>query len=176
MRLLLLFFLAIYWSEQFRYLKFPSNRKIPETKKIEEHFALLKNDPSGELPDKFSICSSVFVGYFRDWTTFWTVLKKDKTWWFSLSMYVDLMVEKYVVWMDKEPSSIPLDEGLSLRPWAWSHACISIDVKSGHVTVAINGKLLLNTTVQDTQFLQSKPSDLTNKIQLGDWKYPNFKV
>ena len=176
MRLLVLLLLTnLSWSEQkVTYLKFPSNRKIiPETKNTPEHYALLMNDPKGKLPDKFSICSSLFVGYLRGSTTFLTVLKNDQSQWFALEITEqDLISEKYAIWLDRWK----LDDVLSLRPWDWSHACFSMNVIDGHATVVINGRLMLSQTIEDTQFLQSKPRDLTNKIQLGDWKHPTWGV
>ena len=86
-------------------VKFPSNRKIPDRKKQPEHFALLQNDPVGSLPDKFSFCSSVFVGYFRDAQIFMAVLKDDDTMWFNLNFEIST----YSLWLDREDGAVLLD-------------------------------------------------------------------
>ncbi len=65
-------------KQQFHHLKFPPERKIeviPETDDmISRNSAVLNTDPVGELTDEFSICSSIYIGYFRDFPTFFMMI------------------------------------------------------------------------------------------------------
>ena len=108
-----------------KYLKFPENRKIPDSIDSPVHYALLKNEDNQEFPKKFTICSSIFVKYLRDYPTFFVLLGEDFLTWIGLDIsFYDIDTESSPVWISSRPSSIPLKKKFSFRPLAWSHMLV----------------------------------------------------
>ena len=56
---------------------------------------------------------------------------------------------------------------LRLRPQAWSHACTTVDVKSGHVRVVMNGIITHNATINSEDFTDNMPTVFKNNLVLG---------
>ena len=63
-----------------------------------------------------------------------------------------------------------------LRPWAWSHACISVDLIKGVVKMTVNQVKVANIILEYPKIRQSKPDTLRNRLQFGDYKYPGWRV
>ena len=58
-------------------------------------------------------------------------------------------------------------EKLRLKPHAWSHACTTVDLEFGHVTVAINGILTHNKTIISKDFTDNMQTGFKNNLVLG---------
>ena len=166
------------------YLQF-SNQSETMTEKA-TNFAILE---SGDLGDStfriFAICGSVYIGFFRSQPTFYTVRRNDhKTLWFTLSILnQDTTKEVYTAIFNYfGGSALSSSVGkLRLRPHAWSHACTTVDVESGHVSVVINGILTINTTINSKDFTGNMPTVFKDNLVLGVLQYifigsPNVEV
>ena len=93
-----------------------------------------------------------------------------ETLWFSLYIYdQDTNEEVYTSMFFYFNDVVLSNTGgkLRLRPHAWSHACTTVDVKSGHVLVVINGNVTHNATISSTEFTVNIPTVFTTNLILG---------
>ena len=153
-----------------KYLQF-SNQSQPLSK-IAISFATLESQDLGKLPSStFTICGSIYIGFYRGVPTFYTVRRNDqKTLWFSLSIdNQDTAEEVYLPVFTYFGGIVMSNTGgkLVLRPHAWSHACTTVDMESGHVTVVINGILTHNMTISSKDFTANVPTVFQNNLVLG---------
>ena len=172
MRILLnLILLGLLWSilcERNKYLQFPKDRVIPDRTEEPEHYAVLKCDPIGKLPEQFSICGSIFIGYFRDIQMPIRIFKDDQSNWFRIEIdEQNFATEKYSVWLVKGTSYVELSRNMTLNPWSWSHVCISLDTFTEQMIIVINGMVMMDDILTD--FGKYKPQTLERKIVYGDY-------
>ena len=136
------------------------------------NFAILESrDLDSLTSSKFTICGSIYIGFYRGFPNFYTVRRNDHTTlWFSLSMdNQDTREEAYKTVFTYFGGSVLSNTGvkLRLRPHGWSHACTNIDGESGQVTVVINGILTHNMTISSKHFTDQVPIIFQNNLVLG---------
>ena len=149
-----------------KYFQF-SNQLEPLPSKA-THFAILKSeDLAGKPFTKFTICGSIYIRFYQGQPTFYTLRRNDQTTlWISLTINnQDPSEEVYLPVLFYFGGSILSNTGgkLRLRPHAWSHACTTVDVESGHVIVVINGILTHNTTISSKDFTGNVPTVFQKK-------------
>ena len=157
-----------------KYFQF-SNQLEPLQEKA-TNFAILKSKDFGKLSSStFTICGSIYIGFFRGFPTFYTLRRNDgETLWFSLSIVnQDTTEEVYTQAIYYFGGCVfsNTDGKLRLRPHAWSHACTTVDVESGHVTVVIIGILTHNVTISSKDFTGNVPTVFQNNLVLGVFQY-----
>ena len=153
-----------------KYFQF-SNQLKPLLQKA-TNFAILKSKDLSQLPSsKFTICGSIYIGYYRGYQAFYTVRRNDHaTLWFSLGINnQDTKEEVYSPVLFYFGGDVISNTGnkLRLRPHAWSHACTTLDVESGYVTVVINGILTHNTTISSLGLAGNVPTIFQKNLVLG---------
>ena len=123
----------------------PSDYHPPKT-----NWATLHNGTVGVLPAaRFTICSSIFIEYFRCHQAFYLVYRNDKLWFTVFLDTQDLVTQKYDAYFYYRNGEIfSNNTGLSLRPHSWSHACTNFDGDTGHVTTVINGVVTHDVTIK----------------------------
>ena len=170
--ILLLFHFPCSFSQKvkFKYLKF-SNQKGPVLSEA-SNFATLKSGSLNGLPqNKFTICSSIYIGFYRGHQTFYTLRRNNQnTLWFSLTIDNQFTTEdEYSTQLPYFGGSVLSNTGekLRLNPHAWSHACTTVDIYSGHVIVVINGILTINTTIGTNNFIDYVSPVFQNNLVLG---------
>ena len=163
-------------EDALEYLKFPSDRKIPGKVPGPQHFALLQNENIDQLPEQFSICSSMSMDYFRGHPTFLIILKDDLSRWIILDPDLDLTAQKYILWFDSDKVSNKGDRKISLRPWTWSHICMTVDLANGDIEIMMNGVKTASITIKDKIFRENRPETLHNRMLFGDWTYPSWGI
>jgi hypothetical protein len=118
-----------------------------------------------------TICSSIFIGLFRESHAIIHVNANENDTWVSLWIVEQYKSEqKYSSWLHILGKWIDLSgqmDSMGLRPWVWSHACISINVETRQLVVVMNGIELFNFSV-GTEFVNKKPRDLRDKLLFGD--------
>ena len=153
-----------------KYLQFSNQSQVLSEKAT--NFATLESRDLRELPSsQFTICGSIYIGFYRGVPSFYTVRRNggEKLW---FSLYIsnqDITEEVYTLIFAYFDGGVLSNSGgkLRLRPHAWSHACTTVDVKSGHVTVVINGILTHNTTIRSKDFTDNVPTVFQNNLVLG---------
>ena len=148
------------------YLKFSDQTK--NVLREATHFATLKSGVSGVLQsNRFTICGSVFIRYFRFAHAFYTVRKNNhKTLWFSLRME-QKNSEKYDISLFYFGNAKTGAARVSLRPHAWSHACTSVDLDTGNVIVAVNGIVTHDINITSHNFRDNVPIVFERNLVLG---------
>ena len=116
------------------------------------------------------------MDYFRGHPTFLIILKDDLSRWIILDPDLDLTAQKYILWFDSDKVSIKGDKKISLRPWAWSHICMAVDLASGVLEIMMNGVKTTSITIKDKIFRENKPETLHNRMLFGDWTYPSWDI
>ena len=136
------------------------------------NYATLKSGDFDELSSgRFTICGSIYIGFFRGVQTFYTLRRnRQETLWFSLSINnqdtTDEVYGSVFCYFGGVMLSNTIGK-LRLRPHAWSHACTTVDVESGHVIVVINGILTQNATINSTDFTDKGSPVFQNNLVLG---------
>ena len=154
-----------------KYLQF-SNQQLEALPEKATNFAILESEDLGELPlSIFTICGSIYIGFYRGKPTFYAVRRNDNN-----SLLFCLFIENQDTTEEVYTAGFTYFGGdvlsmtggkLRLRPHAWSHACTTMDVVSGHVTVVINGILIINTTIISKDFTGNVPNIFQNNLVLG---------
>ena len=133
------------------------------------NFATLQSGTSGVLPSrKFTICSSVYVKFFRDKQIFYTIDSGGKFWFSVFLENQDLSSQSYnSQFFHQDGGIFSRSPALRLRPHHWSHACTTVDAESGHVIVVINGVVTHNVTITSVNFLKNSTVTFENNLKLG---------
>jgi hypothetical protein len=139
------------------------------------NFASLKSGLAKEVPgNKFTICASIYIGYFRGYQAFYTLRQKDgRSLWFSLYIQAqDLSGDTYITVFSIFGNG--LIGRASRRPHAWNQACTAVDLDSGKVLVAINGAIVYEEVITTREFLNNSPIEFQERLVLGasQWQYP----
>ena len=115
----------------------------------------------------FTICSSIYVAYFRGYQAFFTILKSgSESPLFSLYLQPGSGLSSgYNVGLYFLDGGALNNETVKLRPHAWSHACTSVDT-SGHMTAVINGVLTHDVDTSE-QFPKMLPNGFESHLVLG---------
>ena len=162
------------------YFRFHNLVEGPRSGKVKEefNFATLKSEKP--LSDQFSICSSLLVGFVREYFSFFVIMNEDASDpWF----YFDIIVESSGsqpfsfarpaikgFWVPTSPKSHQLkDWGLQ----EWTQACVSVDTETGQAVIVVNGEVLLNQSIG--QLKSGRPRSLNGALILGlDWQRRDY--
>ena len=63
----------------------PSSSILVGRESAVKDFVTITNNPGSDLPNEFTICSSLFIGIVTSMQNIFQILKKDGTHWFSMS-------------------------------------------------------------------------------------------
>ena len=118
-------------------------------------YVTLAADPRENLPDRFTICSSVFVKFAFSNTCILEMLNLNSQHWFLLQLstkernHKSISNEDMKIWY-KNPQSGNnefekfTDTGVPIVPHTWYHVCMGLDTVSGLLRVVLNGKVVVN--------------------------------
>ena len=107
------------------------------------------------IDSNFTICASIFVGHHHRYQTFFSVRKNEengKDLWFSLTVEELFFHEGYNIAIYSSTASHfnrDLSQKVALRFFDWSHACLSLDTKTGRTIVAVNGVITHDSIFKD---------------------------
>ena len=135
-------------------------------------YAQLQDDPTGNLPEEFTICSSIYMKSFIMEQSLVQLLTADGEPWFSL----------YFLHLNETTMTHPYCIGVNgiyihfnkimANPLQWNHACIGINTVTGDLATSINNEIV-HDGVMD-HFVASNnvaPTNLTSKLILGKWYF-----
>ena len=120
---------------------------------IKEYVTLL-NDPKANLPNSFTICSSIFFKFRTTAVAFFEMYKADGTHWFLLQVGTNKRdyknpSETITIWYDDPTTGSHGQEDfedatIPIVPHSWYHLCMGLDTESGLVRIVFNGVEVVN--------------------------------
>ena len=128
--------------------------------------AVLAEDTVGNLPDAFTICSSIYLKYVLSRTYFIQTFKKDGTNWYNYYVQAHDFSGShgksgtYVGYIFFNGVYIGISGHISIRPHSWFHGCISLDVNSKKLTLVVNGELVYENELATQNMKQDKPDNI----------------
>ena len=141
-------------------------------------FASLKADPNEEeLPVKFTICQSLY-NHAVTGQSFLQLYQDNGEPWVGYFMKREGNREEFteaIVLAFDGKSTLFWNSGIPIKPHAWYHACFGLDTVNGHLTIVINGIVLIDEVIP--YFVASsdvKPKTLRNRIALFKLKYSSY--
>ena len=183
-------------------IKYFSNFKFENVvfgeESLMKDYITLAKDPHGNLPDSFTVCSSLFIKFATTENSALQILKEDKTPWYSLeistnSRNYDSLSETVSLWYEN-PRTGNLQQDffsnahIPIVPHSWYHICMGLDTVSGLVRIVLNGREVANEEKENFRNTISwKPKSLEGRIILfkgyssGFWvqdrsKTSNFNI
>ena len=143
-------------------------------------YVTLTNDPQANLPESFTVCSSLFIKFMLTKNNFIGILKEDGTQWFQMDLEhlrdfstlterITLVYHNPVTGKD-EPVKF-WNQVVPITPHSWYHVCLGLDTVSGLLRIVINGFEIVN---EEKDFFRNtssiKPTSVAGKF-LGMLQY-----
>ena len=161
-------------NKQIYYSNFKFEKIVFGPEDVIEDYLTLADDPNGNLPESYTVCSSVFVKYATSDIAVIQMLKQDGTPWYSLvisgSKNYDKMSENLELSFDNPiTGKFELDfitsSHIPIVPHSWYHVCMGMDTVSGLLRIVVNGVVVVNEEkdyFRNTK--QWKPKSLEGKL------------
>ena len=144
-------------------------------------FASLKADPNEkDLPDQFTICQSLHSQYAVTAQAFLQLYQENGEPWVGYYMKQEANLEEFtevIVLIFDGKSTLFWNTGVPRKPHSWYHACFGLDTVKGHLTIVIEGTVLINEVIP--YFVASsnvKPKTLKDRISLFKTKWSSFWI
>ena len=141
-------------------------------------YVTLANDPKANLPESFTVCSSLFIKFMLTKNNFIEILKEDGTHWFQMDLehlrdFSTLTERITLIYHNpisgKEEVMKFWDNVVPISPHAWYHICLGLDTVSGLLRIVINGFEIVN---EEKDFFKNtssiKPTSVAGKF-LGEF-------
>ena len=160
-------------------IKYLSNFKFEDIVYGEEEvikdFVTLANDPKANLPDSYTICSSVFVQFVTTDKIVIEMLKHDGSPWYLFELSAtdrkyDSLTEVMTIWYADPVTGKTVLEYFSntnipIVPHSWYHICMGLDTVSGLLRIVVNGVEVVDEEKEYFKNTQTwKPNSLEQKI------------
>ena len=116
-------------------------------------YLTLADDLIGNLPESYTICSSVFVKFATSDIAILQMLKQDGTPWYRLALFssrdLDKMSETLVLWTVNPITGVfevqyHTSSHVPIVPNSWYHICMGLDTVSGLLRIVVNGNVVVN--------------------------------
>ena len=138
-------------------------------------YVTLANDPTGNLPDSYTVCTSVFVKYSTSDVNIIEMLKQDGSHWYLLELSAtNRNYEKFSESMQisvvnpttgKDEWEVFTNAVIPIVAHSWYHVCMGLDTVSGLLRIVVNGKVVTDAVEEyfkNTQDL--KPSTVAGNF------------
>ena len=170
------YILKIGYCRQLEYFSnFKFDKLVYGAEDLITDYVTLANDPVGNLPDTFTICSSIFIKYVTTNNDVFEMFKEDGTHWFVLVLktrdrdYKNLSEKVAIFYMnpttDKLESDLIYNKILPIVPHSWYHVCMGVDTVSGLLRIVVNGLQVVN---EKKEYFRNtthwKPKSLDEKL------------
>ena len=143
-------------------------------------FVTLTNDPRANLPESFTVCSSLFIKFMLTKNNFIEILKEDGTHWFQMDIehlrdFSTLTERITLIYHNSISGKNEVvkfwDHVVPITPHAWYHICLGLDTVTGLLRIVINGFEIVN---EEKDFFSNtssiKPTSVAGKF-LGEFNY-----
>ena len=142
-----------------------------------DRYATLTNDPIGNLPDSFTICSAIHVKYRTSIAVFFQLYQEDGSPWINFYMidsFLDDITDRFKIVFNDQffnlwPNNIPV------VPHSWYRGCLGVDTVSGRIRIYVDGSLVLDKEIYYFEESSAiKPSTLKNSVGVFKSKIPGL--
>ena len=139
--------------------------------------AILAEDPNIYLPTRFTVCSSIFIGYF-DNPAFFQLWTDGGEPWIWLSFYVqDLISKTYSVgffYGHNMEIIVSIPRKIPVKPQAWSNGCVGLDLEAKTLRIVVNGIFVHEGTLNiERNITKEKPTNLKDRMLIGSYQMKN---
>ena len=137
-------------------------------------YVTLTNDPRANLPESFTVCSSLFIKFMLTKNNFIEILKEDGTHWFQMDIehlrdFSTLTERITLIYHNSISGKNEVvkfwDHVVPITPHSWYHICLGLDTVSGLLRIVINGFEIVN---EEKDFFSNtssiKPSSVAGKF------------
>ena len=111
-------------------------------------YVTASNNPVSNLPDQFTVCSSLFFNLLTTNKNVFEIYKEDGTHWFHLSFNPvrDLTTRTEILdlYSQTEIKRVQKSKSIPIAPHSWYHVCLGLDTVSGLLRITVNGILIEN--------------------------------
>ena len=119
-------------------------------------YLTLADDPNGNFPESYTICSSVFAKFVTSDLAVMHMLKQDGTPWYSLSIsgskkydtMSDISFFLFLSYNNPATGKFEIEfltgSHIPIVPHSWYHICMGLDTVSGLLRIVVNGKEMVN--------------------------------
>ena len=131
------------------------------------HYVTLEEDPIGDFPNEFTICSSTFMAkLYGPFAQLFSDGDSEDPW-FTLTHW-NSFTDNYVSVMINVDGVYKLGF-TELEPYFnhWRHLCCAVDMNTGNVTMVMDGHVMTNQYMEEFTDLTLKPKSLSGKVVLG---------
>ena len=134
-------------------------------------YAELKNDPHSNLPDSFTICSTIMDTNCQSWgwPMFFNVLDNQNKQLVApfLTTSLESGLSMYVsTWSPSIFNKIP-----PTFPNQWTKSCLAVNSTSGSITWVVEGVLIMSIESEKLKESSKLPKNLSRKLILGAWSH-----
>ena len=134
------------------------------------NFATLVADQKADLPDKFTVCSTIFQDSLSLHTAWVEILKEDFTHWFYIypamkNANQDTESIFHSLWMNVNGASYYFSDFGPVRYNRWIQACTSMDLETGLISLVVDGYIIQSKVVEGLTL--DRPSTLAGRVVLG---------
>ena len=160
-------------------LQYFSNFKFESVVFGKEHlikdYITLANDPNENLPDSYTVCSSVFVKWHTTHQVVIQMLQQNGSPWYLLQLSdrtYDSLTWGLKIWYENPVTGTSEYEvfsntGIPIVPHSWYHICMGLDTVSGLLRIVVNGREVIN---EEKEYFKNtfvmKPASLAGKVLL----------
>ena len=146
----LIFIMNLYYAKRIEYLSnFKSGNIVYGQESLMTDFVTASNNPVSNLPDQFTVCSSLCFNLLTTNKNVFVIYKEDGTHWFHLTFNVvrDLTIRTEILdlYSQTEFKNVQIYyRNVSIVPHSWYHVCLGLDTVSGLLRITVNGILIVN--------------------------------
>ena len=139
------------------------------------NYALLKNDPIGDFPSSFTICSSIYLARLISGNSYFQLLNNKGEPWMVLN---DLSLEADMIHTSQINVNGVWKQGFKeYQPFLiaeWDNICLGINTEIGEVTIVRQGNLEVDSVMSEFKNRTfDRPQSLANSLMLGGAFYNN---
>ena len=134
------------------------------------NFATLIADEKADLPDKFTLCSSIFQDSLSLHTAWLEILKEDFTHWFYIYPLLENAKQDtesifHSLWMNVNGASYYFSDFGPVRYNRWIQACVSLDLETGLISLVVDDYIIQSKVVEGLAV--DRPFTLAGRVVLG---------
>ena len=167
----LIFIMNLYYAKRIEYFSnFKSGNIVYGQEALMTDYVTASNNPVSNLPDQFTVCSSLFFNHLTTNKNVFEIYKEDGTHWFHLSFNPvrDLTTRTEILDLNSQTEFKNVQiyhRNVPIAPHSWYYVCLGLDTVSGLLRIPVNGILIENEMMEFFKNTTSiKPKSVSGKV------------